>query len=295
MSVGSYFSKVFNNLKHLSWKGWIKLILAGLLITIFITVVILCLIPDSPVLGWIFDVLNWISELPDWLSYILMIEVYGFLIPFGAPITPLNLVAGFLFGWLWGSVVGIVGAMLGATICYFWSITLLHDWAVKQLNSKRIFKAVHQAVQKNSIKLIILTRISPILPSPMLNYLFGTMGVGYIKYSLSSLVGIIPLLVIYVYIGSLANDLASAFNDGASGLGQKLVYIGVAIITSIFIIVVVTYYLKKEINIAMKQLDDNIEVVYEDDIEEEEPDDFFYNNETTPIILDDSTPRKFYN
>ena len=189
---------VKQRIKALSVGDWIKLSLSLTLVVAFLTVVILCLVPDSPMLGWIFSLLNWFNTIPRIWACILMIEIYAILVPFGTPITPMNLVAGFLFGPYWGVLVGVSGAgkffhmfiliafktdkllspcpVIGGTICYWWALTLLRDWAEQKLQSRRVFLALHLAVKNQAWKLIILTHISPILPASLLNYLFATMG-----------------------------------------------------------------------------------------------------------------------
>ncbi|MFB8788388.1 MAG: VTT domain-containing protein [Potamolinea sp.] len=69
------------------------------------------------------------------------------------------------------------------------------------------FKAVDEAVGKQGWKIVLLTRLSPLFPFNFLNYAFGVTQVSLKDYVLGSF-GIIPGTVLYVYIGSLAGDLA---------------------------------------------------------------------------------------
>ncbi|MGF1566533.1 MAG: VTT domain-containing protein [Nodosilinea sp.] len=66
---------------------------------------------------------------------------------------------------------------------------------------------IDQAVAREGFKIVLLTRLSPVFPFNLLNYAFGITGVGLKDYALGS-IGMIPGTVMYVYIGSLAGELA---------------------------------------------------------------------------------------
>ncbi len=69
------------------------------------------------------------------------------------------------------------------------------------------FQAIDLAVAKEGWKIVLLTRLSPVFPFNLLNYAFGVTQVSLKDYILGSF-GIIPGTVMYVYIGSLAGNIA---------------------------------------------------------------------------------------
>ena len=144
---------------------------------------------------------------------------------------------------------------LGATVCYWWALTLLRSWAEKKMESKRIFQAINLSVQDQAFKLIVICRLSPILPSAVLNYLFATMGVSYPMYLGATVVGVAPLAILYAYIGSLAEDLASAFGDEGSTL-QSLIILGFFIGSTVLLCIFLAWVGKREIKKALKKLDE---------------------------------------
>ena len=96
--------------------GITKLSLSILLLVLLVGFLIACAVPGSPVLQWLLDAVEWIDGLPRAWSCVLMVELYSIVIPFGIPITPLNLVSGFLFGFWVGSIVAIVGTSASSAI-----------------------------------------------------------------------------------------------------------------------------------------------------------------------------------
>ena len=79
----------------------------------------------------------------------------------------------------------------------------------KQIENKPKFKAVDGAVAKQGWKIVGLTRLSPVFPFVFLNYAFSITQVSTRDYILASWLGMLPGTLMYIYLGSLAKDLAS--------------------------------------------------------------------------------------
>ncbi len=71
------------------------------------------------------------------------------------------------------------------------------------------FAAIDEAVAREGWKIVLLTRLSPAFPFNLLNYAFGLTRVRLRDYVLASWIGMMPGTVMYVYVGSLAGDLAA--------------------------------------------------------------------------------------
>ncbi len=123
------------------------------------------------------------------------------------PGTILTLGAGVVFGVVWGSVYVFVGATLGATAAFLVGRYLARGWVANKIAGNKKFAAIDQAVGREGLKIVLLTRLSPVFPFILLNYAFGITGVSLRDYFIGS-VGMIPGTIMYVYIGSLAGNLA---------------------------------------------------------------------------------------
>jgi len=119
----------------------------------------------------------------------------------------LTLGAGVVFGVLQGAVYVFVGATLGAIAAFLVGRYLARGWISKKIDGNQKFAAIDKAVAQEGFKIVLLTRLSPIFPFNLLNYAFGITGVSLKDYALGS-IGMIPGTIMYVYIGSLAGDLA---------------------------------------------------------------------------------------
>ena len=105
--------------------------------------------------------------------------------------------------WLWSRtghalfLAGQFGAVEG------W----LRDWARKQLQRAPKLLAIEQAVSREGLKLVLLTRLSPAFPFSLLNLAYGLSEVSLRDYSLG-LIGILPGTVLFCGLGALAGDVA---------------------------------------------------------------------------------------
>ncbi len=135
------------------------------------------------------------------------IIIYNFATLLFIPGSLLTIKGGCLFGLFWGSVYVLIAAIFGATFAFLIGRYLSRDWVCQQLEKHPKFKAIDRAVAQKGFKIVLLTRLSPIFPFNLLNYAFGITQVSLKDYILGS-IGMIPGSVMYVYIGSLAGDLA---------------------------------------------------------------------------------------
>ncbi|AHJ28712.1 TVP38/TMEM64 family protein [Nodularia spumigena] len=156
---------------------------------------------------WLRNALQWIDGLGavGALAFILLyiVATVAFL-----PGSILTLGAGVVFGVVMGSLYVFIGATIGATAAFLVGRYLARGWVAKKIAGNNKFRAIDEAVGREGLKIVLLTRLSPIFPFNLLNYAYGVTGVSLKDYFLGS-VGMIPGTIMYVYIGSLASNIAT--------------------------------------------------------------------------------------
>lgn len=125
------------------------------------------------------------------------------------PGSALTLGAGAVFGVVRGSVIVSIAATLGATAAFLAGRYIARGWVEKKIQGSEKFKAIDESVAREGWKIVGLTRLSPAFPFTLLNYAYGITKVSLKDYFLASWIGMMPGTVMYVYIGSLAGDIAS--------------------------------------------------------------------------------------
>ncbi len=156
---------------------------------------------------WLRNALEWIQSLGA-VGAIAFIAIYIISTVAFIPGSILTLGAGVVFGVGWGSLYVFVGATIGATAAFLVGRYLARGWVAKKIAGNSKFRSIDEAVGREGLKIVLLTRLSPIFPFNLLNYAYGLTGVSLKDYFLGS-VGMIPGTIMYVYIGSLAGSIAT--------------------------------------------------------------------------------------
>lgn len=146
----------------------------------------------------------------------------------------LTLGAGAVFGLARGILLASIAATLAATCAFLVGRHLARDAVTRRMEGNEKFTAIDQAVAAEGWKIVFLTRLSPIFPYTLLNYVFGLTRVKLGHFVVASWIGMLPGTVLFVYLGSLANVAArerTLVEWGLYGVGL-LATIGVTIVVT---------------------------------------------------------------
>lgn len=157
--------------------------------------------------AWLVEALDWINSLGI-VAPLVFIALYIVTTVAFLPASVVTLGAGVVFGVVKGSIFVFVGAMLGATAAFLVGRYVARGWVSKKIADSERFKAIDEAIAREGRKIIFLLRLSPAFPFNLLNYALGLTKVSLTDYVLGTL-GILPGTIMYVYLGSLAGNLAT--------------------------------------------------------------------------------------
>ncbi len=180
-----------------------------------------CAIIPLPLVN-MFDLGTFFSHLVPFFSSLLgaicFVPLYAVWVACLLPGVWASMLAGALYGTWLGSLLVFFGASLGAEVAFLLARTILRDWFRKKLKRFPKFNAVETAVSEEGLKLILLTRLSPVFPFSLLNVAYGLSEVSFRDYSIG-LIGILPGTVFFCSLGAFAGDLAK-FGEILSGKGD---------------------------------------------------------------------------
>jgi uncharacterized membrane protein YdjX (TVP38/TMEM64 family) len=138
----------------------------------------------------------------------------------------LTLGAGFALGVPLGVVAVSLGSTTGAAAAFLVGRTLARDWIATRVASDPRFEAMARAVEQQGFRIVFLARLSPVFPFNVLNYAFGITTVRLRDYVLASWLGMLPGTVMYVYLGSAAQNLAAVTaGQVEGGAGQRIAFL----------------------------------------------------------------------
>jgi uncharacterized membrane protein YdjX (TVP38/TMEM64 family) len=157
-------------------------------------------------MDWLVPVLRQIADLGRWAPLI-FIGIYIAASIVLAPAFVLTFAAGAIFGLWRGTLIVFVGAVLGSSAVYALAAPLARSRVLRWIDRDPRVAAARRAVVGRSAWIMFLLRLSPLVPYNFLNYALALSGVRYRDFLLAS-IGMIPAIVMYVYYGKVAGDVA---------------------------------------------------------------------------------------
>jgi uncharacterized membrane protein YdjX (TVP38/TMEM64 family) len=168
-----------------------------------------------------------------------------------APAFILTFAAGAVWGLWKGSILVYIGAVLGASSVYFVAGKLVRSRVIRWLDRDPRVAAVRRAVAtEQSVWIMFLLRLSPLIPFVQLNYALVLSGVRYRDYLIAT-VGMWPTIVMYVYYGKVVGDVAALAAGVAPQRGvEYYVLLVVGLIATIVATTMVTRAAKKAMTVS---------------------------------------------
>ena len=185
-------------------KVWLLLAVIGIAIAIAAFSLL-------PLQDWLTHIKHWLVSLGPWAKPAFIL-IYIITTVVGLPAAVLFVAAGTLFGFLKGVVVVSIADILGTTLCYLLGRTVARKPLKKWIAKRPQFTELDKAVGRKGWKIVFLTRLSPIVPSNILNYGFSLTKINFWHYFFFSWLGMLPVIALYVYLGSAGANLATGGN-----------------------------------------------------------------------------------
>src|SRR5438477_5562689 len=179
-------------------------------------------------LGWfLLPLREWIEALQSWLLglglsgvmiFIMILIVVTFL---PAPDWPLPIAAGYVYGY-WAFPLTYASIAFASVLAFLAARYLLRDKIQPLLNRRPKYRELDRAVADDGWQVVVLMRLSPIVPFNLQNYALGVTAIPFLQYVTATLIGIAPGIAIYVYFGIFGKGLGngpSFFDWVLFGLG----------------------------------------------------------------------------
>lgn len=182
-----------------------------------------------PIAEWLTLGVEWIQAHRT-LAWIVFIATYIVATVFVVPAFILTLAAGFVFGLPVGVALVSAGSVLGASAAFLVGRFFARDWVAAKIENLPRFQALDRATRSEGFLIVFLTRLSPLFPFNLINYGLALTSVHFRDYFFASWAGMLPVTILYVYIGSVAQDLAELTSGNVQGrtAGRVLLVIGLA-------------------------------------------------------------------
>ncbi len=189
-----------------------------------------------PVEKLVADLQAWVSANPA-NAFPVMIGclVVGILLMLPASI--MIMLAGFLFGIVKGFMVVWIATLIASTAAFLIGRKLARPLIKRRLASSPRYAAIDKAIRRKGFYVVLLTRLVLILPFPALSYSHGLTDVRLRDYVMGTMIGMVPPIILFVYLGTLASSVTDIVNGNVELEGAQLI---LAIAAGTAVIVVIT-------------------------------------------------------
>lgn len=157
------------------------------------------------------------------LAIIIFIILQMFLIFFPSWLP--TIIAVLAYGFWQGVLISLTGILIASTIGYYVG-THLKEPILKRIFGKKKLNQMDFWIHNYSFGTVVLFRISPFLSNDGISFIAGMVQMGYKKYILATLLGIVPLTLAIAYFSESIETLKSGlYWVGGGGLIIYAVYI----------------------------------------------------------------------
>ncbi|AHJ12172.1 TVP38/TMEM64 family protein [Sulfurospirillum multivorans] len=138
----------------------------------------------------------------------------------------LALAGGLIFGFAWGSVYIIVGALCGGTLSFYLARLYGKKMHEKLAHEKLI--NFQKSVKKHGFVMILLLRLVPLVPFNIISYSAGFSTIRYRDFFFATFLGMLPGVLVYSNIG--AQSLSFGSHEFYISVGLLVVLVVVSMI-----------------------------------------------------------------
>lgn len=160
---------------------------------------------------------RWVAGMGVWAP-VAFIVTYAVATVAFVPGSVLTLAAGALFGIVRGTAYVALGATLGEAGAFLIARHFARRFVARRIAGSPRFSALDAALGREGWRVVLLLRLSPVVPFNLLNYALGITRVSFRDFFIAS-VGILPGTLLYVYYGQVAGEVATVAGGGAPARG----------------------------------------------------------------------------
>jgi uncharacterized membrane protein YdjX (TVP38/TMEM64 family) len=140
---------------------------------------------------------------------IVFVLLYALMVAFSIPESALGTVtAGLLFGAPLGGALAVAGASLGAVLLFLIARTALAGFMARR--AQTLLGRIRPGLERDGFRYLLALRLLPIVPFWLVNLGAALCGMRLFPYALATLIGIIPVTMVFAWIGAGIGDVLAS-------------------------------------------------------------------------------------
>lgn len=174
---------------------------------------------------WLPGFATWVHSLGVW-GPVVFVGAYVAVVVLMLPAFLLIMGGGAVFGVTEGSLLSLVGALLGGTAAFLIGRHYARDAVERRVKSNATLSALDRVIGEDGLKLVFLLRLSPAVPYVLSNYALGITRVRLRDFFVGTF-GLLPIVVTYAAYGSASG--ATPNPDGSSAISPMMFIAGIVV------------------------------------------------------------------
>lgn len=144
---------------------------------------------------------------------------------------PVAVVGGLVYGVV-GIIYTMIGASIGLVLSFLISRYLIRDRLEKRFKNNAIYQKINKGLEEDGWFILAVTRLLPIFPFGIQNYIYGLTSVRFLQYSILSIIFIFPGTCVFTLLaGAVASG--NIKTAGKLSLIASIIFLILTIITKI--------------------------------------------------------------
>ena len=163
---------------------------------------------------------TWVSSFGR-IAPLVYIGLYLVSTVFFLPGSPVTVLAGFVFGPLWGIFYASIASIISVSVAFLIARYVARDLVESWVKDNAQFRKIDEQVEEEGWRILMFTRLVPIFPFNLQNYAYGLTSIRFSTFVLVSAIFMLPGTAVFVQLGG-------AFVSGEGDIWKTLLYLGIA-------------------------------------------------------------------
>ena len=170
---------------------------------------------------------EWLAGLPAWARAAGPAGVTAIALAYAVgsvaalPVWPLTVVAGIAYGAWAGFALALPAGTFGASLAFLAGRTLFRGMVERRMARDPRLLALDEAVARQGAFLVLLLRLSPLIPYNVANYALSATRLRLAPFAAASLVGMAPITFAWAWAGATFGSLERVAGRPPAGPGER--------------------------------------------------------------------------
>ena len=140
---------------------------------------------------------------------------------FFLPGFPVTVLAGFVFGPLWGVFYASIASIISVACAFLAARYVARDLVEGWVKDNAQFRKIDEQVEEQGWRILMFTRLVPLFPFNLQNYAYGLTSIRFSTFIFVSAIFMLPGTIALVMLGG-------AFVSGEGNVLKTMLYLGIA-------------------------------------------------------------------